>query len=126
MVKNQFTPPYLLQLLPADVTTSSVPVPSPETTLEPPYVGQLHPTLHLRCTWSPWLNSDKPTLGATDTGDMETIAGLKTTFGLCKNIRDIQCRVAGSHTAASAAGQVGVMCDSVNGLRCFNKYVTLF
>ena len=102
-----------------DVTTTTGLSPSPTSTLKPPFLTTL-PTLHLRCAWSPWLNSDRPNLGASDTGDMETVAGLRSKFGLCKNIVDIQCRVAGSHTPSSATGQVGVLCDVANGLRCFN------
>lgn len=97
-------------------------VTSTTTTIEPPFVHPLEPTLHLRCGWSPWLNGDRPNFGTNDVGDLETIAGLKTKFGLCKNIVGIKCRVAKTDTPASAAGQVGVVCDSVNGLRCYNRY----
>lgn len=77
----------------------------------------------MHCGWSPWLNGDRPNFGTGDNGDLETIAALKTKFGLCKSIVDIKCRVANTNTAVGAAGQNGVLCDAVNGLRCYNKYI---
>jgi len=96
-------------------TTATTPIPTP------PYTGPLSPTLRVSCGWSPWLNGDRPDLGSTDNGDMETITSLKGKFGLCKNIVDVTCRVAGTDTLADAAGQSGVLCDAVNGLRCYNR-----
>ncbi|WAR09835.1 CRAM-like protein [Mya arenaria] len=98
------------------VSTASV---KPTPTIS--FNGTLAPTLHLTCGWSPWLNGDRPNFGSADSGDLETIASLKTKFGLCKNIVDISCRVAGTDTLADAAGQTEVLCDSVNGLRCYNR-----
>ena len=110
----------ILNFLSEISTTPSVPIPTGTPSLVPPYTGPLEPTMHLRCAWSPWLNSDRPDVYHGDVGDLETIAGLKTKFGLCKSIADIQCRVAGTNTPVSAAGQKGVTCDAVNGLRCYN------
>ncbi|WAQ93441.1 EDIL3-like protein [Mya arenaria] len=99
--------------------TSSTTSVKPTSTI--PFNGTLPPTLHLTCGWSPWLNGDRPNFGSADAGDLETIGSLKTKFGLCKNIVDIACRVAGTDTLADAAGQTEVLCDSVNGLRCYNR-----
>ncbi|WAR09825.1 MFGM-like protein [Mya arenaria] len=99
--------------------TSSTTSVKPTSTI--PFNGTLPPTLHLTCGWSPWLNGDRPNFGSADAGDLETIGSLKTKFGLCKNIVDISCRVAGTDTLADAAGQTEVLCDSVNGLRCYNR-----
>ncbi|KAL4222951.1 Mucin-5B [Mactra antiquata] len=90
---------------------------SPSSTISPSVPVPVEPTLHLRCGWSPWLNGDRPNVGL---GDLETISSLKTKFGLCKNIVDIECRVANTNTDVKAAGQTEVSCDAVNGLRCYN------
>ena len=98
--------------------TDQVPTTTPTITVDPPMVT---PTIHLQCGWSPWLNGDRPNLGTADNGDLETIASLKTKFGLCKNIVDIKCRVSQTTTSVYTAGQVEVLCDAVNGLRCYNR-----
>ena len=110
---------YFFLFFPELITTPA-PSPSPTPSLAPPFTGPLEPTMHLRCAWSPWLNGDRPDLGTGDVGDLETIAALKTKFGLCKSIVDIQCRVTGTNTPSSASGQRDVTCDAVNGLRCYN------
>ena len=77
--------------------------------------------LTVRCAWSPWLTADKPNQDATDVGDLETIDALKTAFGVCKHMVDIQCRVAGTTVLSKDAGQSRVSCDINNGLRCYNR-----
>ncbi|WAR14240.1 HMCT-like protein [Mya arenaria] len=107
---------YFCQCEETSSTTSVKPTPTIS------FNGTLNqPTLHLTCGWSPWLNVDRPNFESADSGDLETVASLKTKFGLCKNIVDISCRVAGTDTMADAAGQTEVLCDSVIGLRCYNR-----
>lgn len=48
--------------------------------------------IHLQCTWSPWLNADKPNVEPSDPGDLETIDLLKTVYGLCPDIAAAECR----------------------------------
>lgn len=85
-------------------------VPTPQTT----------PTT-LRCEWSGWLSSSTPTFDL-NSGDFETILGLKTMYGLCKDVERIECRMKDSrHTPFELTGQVDVTCDVNNGLRCYNR-----
>ncbi|XP_033761396.1 mucin-5AC-like [Pecten maximus] len=74
----------------------------------------------VRCGWSSWLNSYTPE-SRLNSGDFETISGLKLKYGLCKDIIDVQCRVHGSEAPLALAGQTGVTCDVTNGLRCYNR-----
>ncbi|KAK7483904.1 hypothetical protein BaRGS_00024788, partial [Batillaria attramentaria] len=87
----------------------------PETTETP--TSTPVPKVYPQCAWSPWLNADQPHAGPDDKGDVETIDLLKTTYGLCRDIVDVQCRVAGTATPADDH----VTCDAQNGLRCYNK-----
>ncbi|XP_048245023.1 mucin-5AC-like isoform X2 [Haliotis rufescens] len=86
---------------------------TPQVTLTPP-----NKMLAIRCDWSPWINIDTPDSGH---GDMETIDSIKTKHGVCKNMKQIECRIAGTNTMSSAAGQSRVTCDVDNGLRCYNN-----
>ncbi|XP_052248669.1 mucin-5AC-like isoform X9 [Dreissena polymorpha] len=99
-------------------TFTSVVTPGTPTTTEN---VPIEPTFTVRCGWSPWLNGDRPNFGTGDNGDLESIASLKSKFGICKNIVDISCRVAGTNMTSSAAGQKDVTCDVLNGLRCYNR-----
>ncbi|XP_067650638.1 mucin-5AC-like [Haliotis asinina] len=86
---------------------------TPQVTLTPP-----NKNIAIRCDWSPWINTDTPDSGH---GDMETIESIKTKHGVCKNMKQIECRIAGTNTMSSAAGQSRVTCDVDNGLRCYNN-----
>lgn len=98
--------------------SSSIPENKTTTLMTTPPVTMVTPTrTYIRCVWSNWLNTDTPDVGR---GDFETITALKSTFGLCPNIVNIECRVTGSHTSVAVAGQNKVTCDAQNGLRCHN------
>ncbi|XP_041367296.1 uncharacterized protein LOC121381939 [Gigantopelta aegis] len=90
------------------------------TTALPTVRATSGPKITVRCAWSPWLNADQPNKDSTDVGDLETIDVLKTKFGVCSHIVDIECRVAGTTTLSRDAGQSHVSCDINNGLRCYN------
>uniref|UniRef100_A0A2C9K961 F5/8 type C domain-containing protein n=1 Tax=Biomphalaria glabrata TaxID=6526 RepID=A0A2C9K961_BIOGL len=87
-------------------------VPNPHTTLSP------HHKIQVNCDWSDWLNVDSPTVG---NGDMETIESIKSQYGVCPDMVNIQCRVAGTSTLFSQSGQDRLMCDTLNGFRCYNN-----
>lgn len=87
-------------------------VPEPQTTKTPGNKTQVN------CDWSQWLNGDSPLSGS---GDLETISDIKNKFGICPDIVDIECRVAGTLTLFSQAGQDRLMCDALNGFRCYNS-----
>ncbi|XP_021374153.1 mucin-5AC-like [Mizuhopecten yessoensis] len=95
---------------------------SPHTTsaVTPARVSTTSLPSFVRCGWSSWLNSYTPE-SRLNSGDFETINGLKYKYGLCKDIIDIKCRVRGSETPLAIAGQKGVTCDVTNGLRCYNR-----
>ncbi|XP_035826998.1 hemocytin isoform X2 [Aplysia californica] len=84
----------------------------------PPVSVTPNQKIQVNCDWSPWLNADSPDVG---NGDMETLTEIRRTFGVCPTIADIECRVAGSPTLFSQAGQDRLMCDVLNGFRCFNN-----
>ena len=78
------------------------------------------PPTFQQCGWSSWLNSHRPD-STLNSGDFEFIADLKAKYGLCKEVRQIECRVAGSQTSVQQSGQEMVTCDARNGLRCYNR-----
>ncbi|CAG5117515.1 unnamed protein product [Candidula unifasciata] len=74
--------------------------------------------IQVNCAWSPWLNADRPESGM---GDIERIIDIKTMFGVCSNIINIECRVAGTETLFSQSGENHLACDFLNGFRCYNS-----
>lgn len=91
-----------------------------DSTVNPPAVTPTVAPSFKQCGWSSWLNTNSPSVSLTS-GDFESIYDLKAKYGLCKEIRKIECRVAGSKTPLSLAGQESVACDARNGLRCYNR-----
>lgn len=92
----------------------------PVSTLTPPVSMPTEGPVFKQCGWSSWLNSNSPS-ASLSSGDFESIYDLKSKYGLCKEIRQIECRIAGSHTPVALAGQESVACDIRNGLRCYNR-----
>lgn len=74
---------------------------------------------HVRCGWSTWLNGNTPSSDLNG-GEFETIQGLKSRYGLCKDIKEIRCRLAGGIPPAPGSQEL-ITCDVANGLRCYNR-----
>lgn len=74
--------------------------------------------IQVNCAWSPWLNADRPESG---NGDIESISDIRKVFGVCSNIINIECRVAGTETLFSQSGENHLACDFLNGFRCYNS-----
>ncbi|KAJ8313908.1 hypothetical protein KUTeg_008469 [Tegillarca granosa] len=99
-------------------TSGPTPRPTPQPTPGPTFSVQKNYT-GPRCGWSSWLNSHTPTAGK-DGGEFETIAGLKSKYGLCSSIQKIKCRRVGG--VPPPLGETRpVVCDEINGFACYNK-----
>ena len=67
------------------------------------------------CGWSQWMNVDTPTTGS---GDVESLATLRSTFHLCDSPINIECRDVDTLEAVTQGS--AVTCDLRTGLTCNN------
>lgn len=65
------------------------------------------------CGWSQWMNVDTPTTGS---GDVESLATLRSTFHLCDSPVRAECRDVNTQQLAPPS----VTCDVTKGLTCLN------